>query len=165
MFEPENVGTNYLDISGNRFQTIDRKHVHVKDRRYWIGRRTQDIFYSLLGLVVLWPFFLLVALVIYIDDSHDSPIFTQSRIGRDGKPFKLYKFRCMYVDAEDRLAGLMEQNEMDGPVFKIKNNPRITRIGRLIRRCSIDEFPQLIDILKGDMSIVSPRPELPREVE
>ena len=108
---------------------------------------------------------LIVALVIYIDDPHGSPIFKQIRAGRDGKPFTLYKFRSMYVDAEQRLGELIDENEMDGPAFKIKNDPRITRVGKFIRRTSIDELPQLLNILKGDMSIVGPRPALPREVE
>lgn len=154
-----------LDESPKPLQTINRKRVLAKGHRYWIGRRTQDIFFSALALLVLWPFLLLVAVVIYIDDPHGSPIFTQTRIGRDGREFKLYKFRSMYVDAEDRLSGLMGQNEMDGPAFKIKDDPRITRVGHIIRRCSIDELPQLLNIIKGDMSIVGPRPALPREVE
>lgn len=154
-----------LNDSPKPLQTIDRKHVLIKGHRYWIGRRIQDIIFSALALLVLWPLLVLVAVVIYIDDPHGSPIFTQTRIGRDGKQFKLYKFRSMYMDAEDRLSGLMEQNEMDGPVFKIKDDPRITRVGHIIRRCSIDELPQLLNIIKGDMSIVGPRPALPREVE
>ena len=108
---------------------------------------------------------LLIALAIYIDDPHGSPIFTQIRCGRDGKPFKFYKFRSMCVDAEDKLAALLENNEMDGPAFKIKDDPRITKIGRMIRKTSLDELPQLWNIFKGDMSIVGPRPALPREVE
>lgn len=115
-------------------------------------------------MLVLWPFLLLVVLIIYLDDPHGSPLFSQTRIGRDGKTFRLYKFRSMYMNAEEKLSGLMEQNEMDGPVFKMKDDPRITRVGHIIRRCSIDELPQLINILKGDMSIVGPRPALPREV-
>ncbi|MCD8380909.1 MAG: sugar transferase [Lachnospiraceae bacterium] len=144
---------------------MNRKRVLKKGHRYWIGRRAQDIFFSALALFVLWPLLALVALIIYLDDPHGSPIFTQTRIGRDGKEFKLYKFRSMYMNAEEKLAGLMDQNEMDGPVFKIKDDPRITRVGHIIRRCSIDELPQLLNILKGDMSIVGPRPALPREVE
>ena len=144
---------------------LDRESVLYKGRRYWILRRAQDIFFSLLALLVLWPLMLVVALVIYIDDPHGSPIFSQTRVGRDGKEFKFYKFRSMYVNAEAHLDELMEQNEMDGPVFKIKNDPRVTRVGRFLRKTSIDELPQLVNILKGDMSIVGPRPALPREVE
>jgi lipopolysaccharide/colanic/teichoic acid biosynthesis glycosyltransferase len=114
---------------------------------------------------VLSPILLVTAICIYIDDPNASPIFSQIRCGRDGKSFKMYKFRSMYADAEERLDGLLEQNEMDGPAFKIKDDPRITRVGHFIRRTSIDELPQLWNILKGDMSIVGPRPALPREVE
>jgi lipopolysaccharide/colanic/teichoic acid biosynthesis glycosyltransferase len=125
----------------------------------------QDVFFSALALVVLSPILLVTAICIYIDDPNASPIFSQIRCGRDGKSFKMYKFRSMYADAEERLDGLLEQNEMDGPAFKIKDDPRITRVGHFIRRTSIDELPQLWNILKGDMSIVGPRPALPREVE
>ena len=93
------------------------------------------------------------------------PIFSQERVGRNGKLFRLYKFRSMCPNAEAKLDELLEQNEMDGPVFKIKDDPRITRVGKFIRKTSLDELPQLWNILKGDMSIVGPRPALPREVE
>jgi lipopolysaccharide/colanic/teichoic acid biosynthesis glycosyltransferase len=142
------------------------KEEHVQSRKlYWFMRRAQDILFSAMALVVLSPLFLITAIVIYLDDPHASPIFSQLRCGRDGKLFRMYKFRSMYANAEARLEELMEQNEMDGPVFKIKNDPRITRVGRFIRATSIDELPQLWNILKGEMSIVGPRPALPREVE
>ena len=105
------------------------------------------------------------AIAIVVDDPSAGPIFSQERIGRNGKPFKFYKFRSMCPNAEAKLDDLLDQNEMDGPVFKIKDDPRITRVGRFIRKTSIDELPQLWNILKGDMSIVGPRPALPREVE
>ena len=108
---------------------------------------------------------LLLALVIYIDSPGASPFFVQERIGLNGKPFRFIKFRSMVPDAEKKLHALLDKNEMDGPVFKIRRDPRITRVGSFIRRCSIDELPQLINILKGDMSIVGPRPALPREVK
>lgn len=108
---------------------------------------------------------LITALAIIIDDPKGSPIFLQERIGRNGKKFKMFKFRSMVVDAEDKLDNLLKSNEMDGPVFKIAKDPRITRVGRFIRKTGIDELPQLFNIIKGDMSIVGPRPALPREVE
>lgn len=144
---------------------LNRKEVLHSKRVYWFFKRCQDIILSALALVVLSPLLIITALAIFIDDPHGSPIFTQTRIGRDGKPFKFYKFRSMCVNAESLLAGLMDRNEMDGPVFKIKDDPRVTRVGRFIRKTSIDELPQLWNILKGDMSIVGPRPPLPREVE
>ena len=143
---------------------LDRKEVLDSKRLYCTIRRGQDIFFSLLALIVLAIPMLIVALVIWIDSPGASPIFSQDRVGRDGKIFKFYKFRSMVPNAEAKLHEVLEQNEMDGPVFKMKNDPRITRVGRFIRKTSIDELPQLINILKGDMSIVGPRPALPREV-
>ena len=145
--------------------TIGRKMNLRSHRLYWVGRRAQDIFFSTLALIVLSPVLLITAIAIVIDDPGGSPIFTQDRVGRNGKLFKLFKFRSMCVDAEAELETLLSQNEMDGPVFKIKDDPRITRVGKFIRKTSIDELPQLWNILKGDMSIVGPRPALPREVE
>lgn len=146
-------------------EQLDRKEQLQSKRRYWVLRRAQDIVFSSIALVVLSPVMLLVALAVYIDDPKGSPIFSQIRCGRNGKPFKFYKFRSMCVDAEAKLDQLLEQNEMDGPAFKIKDDPRITRVGKFIRKTSLDELPQLFNILKGDMSIVGPRPPLPREVE
>ena len=128
-------------------------------------RRAQDVVLSIAALAVLWPAMLLVALVIMIDSPGAGPIFSQTRIGRDGKPFTFYKFRSMCPDAEQKLEKLLPENEMDGPVFKIKDDPRITRVGRFLRRSSIDELPQLWNVLRGDMSLVGPRPGIPREVE
>ena len=144
---------------------LDRDTVLKKDCCYWRWRRIQDVVLSVLALSVLWLPMLLMALIIVIDSPGASPIFAQTRIGRDGKPFTLYKFRSMRPHAEKELAELLPYNEMDGPVFKIKNDPRITRVGRFIRRSSIDELPQLFNVLRGDMSIVGPRPGTPREVE
>ena len=144
---------------------LDRKEqLHTK-KGYWAVRRAQDIFFSALALLILWPVMLITAIVIYVDDPHGSPVFSQVRCGRDGRLFKMYKFRSMYVDAEERLNELLKENEMDGPAFKMKDDPRITRVGSFIRKTGLDELPQLWNILKGDMSIVGPRPALPREVE
>ena len=157
--------TNSAIEDKEQLVVLDRKQqLHTK-RGYWILRRGQDILFSLTALLILWPVMLIVALVIFIDDPHGSPFFGQIRCGRDGKLFKMYKFRSMFVDAEERLKDLLKDNEMDGPAFKMKDDPRITRVGRFIRATSLDELPQLINILKGDMSIVGPRPALPREVE
>lgn len=144
---------------------IDRKRLLRQDRSYWYVRRAQDIILSLLAIGLLWIPMLLVALIIWIDSPGASPVFKQKRIGRNGKPFSFLKFRSMCPDAEKQLEKLLQFNEMDGPVFKMKDDPRITRVGRFIRKTSIDELPQLINILCGDMSIVGPRPALPREVE
>lgn len=144
---------------------IDRNQALHSKKLYWIVRRTQDVFFSALALVLLSPILAAIALVIWIDSPGASPIFAQERVGRDGKVFRFLKFRSMVPNAEAKLNELLDQNEMDGPVFKMKNDPRITRVGRFIRRTSIDELPQLYNVLRGDMSIVGPRPALPREVE
>ena len=152
---------------GTRHETplLDRETVLQQYKNYWRWRRLQDIVLSVLVLLVLWPFLLLVAMIIVIDSPGASPIFSQTRVGRDGKPFTFYKFRSMKPNAEAELEALLEQNEMEGPAFKIKKDPRITRVGSFIRKTSIDELPQLWNVLRGDMSIVGPRPPLPREVE
>lgn len=143
---------------------LDRDAVLHDHKKYWFLRRLQDIVLSVLGIVSLWPIMLIVAIVIVIDSPGASPIFKQIRVGRDGKEFTFYKFRSMRPNAEAELDSLIPQNEMQGPVFKIKNDPRITKVGRFLRKTSIDELPQLWNVLKGDMSIVGPRPGLPREV-
>ena len=144
---------------------LDRETVLHNGRKYWFLRRLQDVLLSGLALLVLWPLLVLVAIIIVIDSPGAGPIFSQKRVGRDGKEFMFYKFRSMCPNAEAKLESLLDQNEMEGPVFKIKEDPRITRVGKFIRRTSIDELPQLWNVLKGDMSIVGPRPALPREVE
>lgn len=145
--------------------SIDREKTLRSHRRYWVLRRAQDIVFSLLALILLAPLALLISLAIVLDSPGDGAIFRQRRVGRDGKLFWLYKFRTMCPDAEEQLNELLSQNQMDGPVFKIKDDPRITRVGRFLRKTSLDELPQLLNVLRGDMSIVGPRPALPREVE
>lgn len=144
---------------------FDRDKILERDRKYWVIRRISDVVLSLVGVLVLWPLMLLVAVLIVIDSPGAGPVFAQTRIGRDGKPFVFYKFRSMCPNAEGKLTELLPYNEMEGPAFKIRNDPRITRLGRILRKTSIDELPQLWNVLKGDMSIVGPRPGLPREVE
>lgn len=144
---------------------VSRQYVLHSHRAYWAIKRAQDVFFSAIAIVILSPVMLITMLAILIDDPHGSPIYVQDRVGRDGKIFRFYKFRSMYKNADQMLDLLMDENEMDGPVFKIKHDPRITRVGQFIRKTCIDELPQLFNILKGDMSIVGPRPALPREVE
>lgn len=115
-----------------------------------------------LGLLVLSPLLLIIALAIRLD-SHGPAAFSQVRTGRDGRPFRMYKFRSMVVDAESRLGDLLDRNEAAGPLFKIAQDPRITRLGRFLRRSSLDELLQLINVAKGEMSFVGPRPALPSE--
>jgi len=132
---------------------------------YDFFKRCFDIVLALVALLILIVPLLIIALVIVIDSPGASPIFVQKRVGKDGKVFNFYKFRSMVPNAESMLSTLLDKNEMSGPVFKIKEDPRITRIGKFIRSCSIDELPQLVNILKGDMSFVGPRPAIVREVE
>lgn len=124
---------------------------------YRFFKRIGDITLSTAALVVLSPIFLLVALMIKLEDGGNT-IYVQERNGINGKVFRMYKFRSMCMNAEEIHKDLLEQNELDGPAFKMKNDPRITKIGKFIRKTSIDELPQLINIIKGDMSIVGPRP-------
>ena len=131
---------------------------------YLFFKRAMDIIGSLCGIILLSPLLIIVALAIKIEDPKGSIFFSQQRCGKDNKFFPMYKFRSMVSNAEELLEELMEHNEMDGPVFKIKDDPRITRVGKFIRKTSIDELPQLFNILRGDMSIVGPRPAIPHEV-
>lgn len=140
--------------------SIDREKTLRSHRCYWVLRRAQDIVFSLLALILLAPLALLISLAIVLDSPGDGAIFRQRRVGRDGKLFWLYKFRTMCPDAEEQLNELLSQNQMDGPVFKIKGDPRITRVGRFLRKTSLDELPQLWNILVGDMAVIGPRPAL-----
>ena len=132
---------------------------------YLVFKRMTDFVLALVGLILLSPVFLIVALLIKWDDPKGTVFFGQNRVGKDGELFKMYKFRSMYVDAEERLASLLKHNEVSGAMFKMKEDPRVTKIGACIRKCSIDELPQLFNVLMGDMSLVGPRPALIREVD
>jgi exopolysaccharide biosynthesis polyprenyl glycosylphosphotransferase len=127
-------------------------------------KRVMDVSISIVGLVLLSPLLALIAIAIKLD-SPGPVIFRQPRVGRGGTAFTCFKFRSMYVDAEARMAALRDQNEATGPLFKMRNDPRRTRVGRLLRRMSMDEFPQLWNVLIGDMSMIGPRPPLPSEVQ
>ncbi len=132
-------------------------------RHYLFIKRVFDIIVSLLAIILLLPLFLVVAVVIKLD-SRGPVLFIQERNGHRGKQFKMYKFRSMVEDAECNICMLEDKNEASGYMFKIKKDPRITHIGKIIRKTSIDELPQLLNVLKGEMSIVGPRPPIPREV-
>lgn len=135
-----------------------------KSTVYFVVKRLADIFLSVLGIIFLSPIMLITAIAIKIE-SEGPVIFSQQRVGKNGKLFKMYKFRSMIADAEKLKEKLMDQNEMSGPMFKMTDDPRITRVGKIIRKTSIDELPQLFNVIKGDMSLVGPRPNLPSEVE
>ena len=141
---------------------LDRENIN-KRYIYHFFKRVFDFFASLVGLILLSPLLLYIAFRIHKEDR--GPVFySQTRVGKDGKEFEMYKFRSMIVDADKKLAELKSQNEVEGPMFKMKEDPRITKIGKFIRKHSFDELPQLLNVLKGDMSLVGPRPPLPSEV-
>lgn len=136
---------------------------YERSKSYYIIKRIIDVAGALTGLILLSPVMLITAAAVKIT-SKGPVFFVQERVGKRGKIFRMYKFRSMVEDAENHLAELKNQNEMSGPMFKIKDDPRVTKIGKFIRKTSIDELPQLFNIIKGDMSLVGPRPNLPREV-
>lgn len=151
--------------AGNTRRSLRLKAWKFTVRSTYVVKRIIDILGSLAGMVILSPLFLGIALAIRLT-SPGPVIFSQIRVGRYGRHFKFYKFRSMYQDAEERKASLLAKNESkDGVIFKMKDDPRITKVGRFIRRASIDELPQLWNVFIGDMSLVGPRPPVPKEVE
>ncbi len=156
-----NVGaTGSTEMNRNNMREV----YETKNKVYLGIKRFFDIVLSTIALVCLSPVFLVTAIAIKIEDN--GPVFfVQPRAGKDMKPFKMYKFRSMYVNADAKLQELLKENEQTGHAFKIKNDPRITKVGKFIRKVSIDELPQLLNIIKGDMSIVGPRPILPFQME
>jgi exopolysaccharide biosynthesis polyprenyl glycosylphosphotransferase len=164
------VGTGLLDVAPARTAAVsvgDLHLVQLRESSAAPGRRAKaaaERCAAALALVLLAPALAVVALAIRLD-SPGSPVFRQVRVGRDGREFTMYKFRTMTVDAEDVRADLVERNESDGAVlFKIRQDPRITRVGAFLRRYSVDELPQLLNVVRGDMALVGPRPALPGEV-
>lgn len=139
-------------------EEIESKHI------YFFLKRIIDVLGSCVGLLALLPLFMIVAYKIKKEDPEGPIFFSQERVGKNGKIFKMYKFRSMCIDAEEKLEHLLQHNEIDGAMFKMKEDPRVTKIGKFIRKTSIDELPQLVNVLKGQMSLVGPRPPLLREV-
>jgi len=131
---------------------------------YLITKRCFDFTASLIGLILLSGIFLVLAVLIKIDDPHGKVFYSQTRLGKNGKNFQMWKFRSMVAGADKMVDKLLKKNDVEGAMFKIKDDPRITRVGRVIRKYSLDELPQLYNVLRGDMSLVGPRPPLPREV-
>lgn len=138
-------------------------NVSFKLRMFLFLKRAFDLFCATIAFIILLPIFLIVIITIKLD-SKGPAIYHQERVGKNGKLFKIYKFRSMCQNADELKEQLLKLNERDGPVFKITNDPRVTRVGKFLRRSSMDELPQLINIIRGDMSIVGPRPALPNEV-
>ena len=155
-------------LQGDECMQFSTSYVHpdfpVCQVKYAFAKRLFDITFSALILLLFWPFMLLIAVLIKLT-SPGPVIFKQPRVGRGGRHFTCYKFRSMCVDAEIKQKELAHLNEVDGPVFKIKRDPRITPIGALLRKLSIDELPQFVNVIRGEMSVVGPRPPLPCEVE
>lgn len=135
-----------------------------QNRLYLFMKRLMDMFGALCGIILLSLVFILVAILIKLEDPKGPVFFKQIRVGKNGKEFGMYKFRSMVTDAEEQLKDLLQHNEVSGAMFKMKEDPRVTKIGKFIRKTSIDELPQLLNVLKGEMSLVGPRPPLPREV-
>lgn len=149
----------------NSEEVLFKEQLETEDSRigYCFLKRTMDVVCSSIGLIILSPIFLVTAILIRIE-SEGKSIFSQERVGKNGKKFRMYKFRSMVVNAEELKDKLSVKNEMSGPMFKMKEDPRVTKVGRFIRKTSIDELPQLVNVLKGEMSLVGPRPSLPKEV-
>lgn len=152
---------DFLDLREKENETV---HIESNES-YEICKRVFDIFVSLVALLILFVPSLIIMAIIWIDSPGASPIYSQDRVGKNGKIFRFYKFRSMNPEADKKLDSLLDANEMEGPAFKIKEDPRITKFGKFLRRTGIDEIPQFFNVLKGDMSVVGPRPPLPREVE
>ncbi len=166
--EPPHTEEAYIEEASAEEETAsaaETPKITVKAKPiYRFFKRLFDIVASFLGLVILLIPLIIISIIIVIDSPKAPPIYVQERVGKGGKRFKFYKFRTMVPDADKMLDSLLDKNEMQGPAFKMRNDPRITRVGHFFRKTSIDELPQLWNILKGDMSIVGPRPPLPREV-
>jgi len=164
------LGTGIAGIDARRLRALPLAYepfFHVEApvlaRVQLVVKHAFDLFFSGLAMVILSPVFLAVAVAIKLDDG-GPVLFKQTRVGRSGKTFAVYKFRSMSTDADKQLAALRRDNERNGPLFKMERDPRVTRIGKILRDSSLDELPQLINVLRGEMSLVGPRPALPSEV-
>ncbi len=144
--------------------SVSKPLTAYEKKSYIMLKRLIDMFGALIGLMFTSILFLLVGIAIKLEDPKGPVFFSQIRVGKNGQEFKMYKFRSMVTDAEAKLEKLLKYNETTGAMFKMKEDPRVTNIGRFIRKTSIDELPQLFNVLKGDMSLVGPRPPLVREV-
>lgn len=143
---------------------LNRKKLNHKYGYHFVARLV-DIVGSIIGLILLSPLFVIVAFFIKKEDPEGTVFYSQIRVGKDSSRFRMYKFRSMCVNADAKLTELLQYNEVEGAMFKIKNDPRVTKIGKFIRKTSIDELPQLWNVVKGEMSLVGPRPPLEREVK
>ena len=160
-----NFSSSNQQIQINKYINSSESIVELtENKKYLALKRILDISLSIIGITLLMPLFTLLAIVIKIEDPKGKVFFRQNRVGLNGKEFSMYKFRSMVSNAEDLIKELESQNEASGAMFKMKHDPRVTKIGYFIRKTSIDELPQLWNVLIGEMSLVGPRPPLPREV-
>lgn len=157
-------GVNLETASGHRGEQDEQVNLDGLTVTYIFTKRCFDFTASLLGLILLSGVFLVIAILIKVDDPHGKVFYSQTRLGKAGRTFQMWKFRSMVVGADKLVDKLLKKNDVEGAMFKIKNDPRITRVGRVLRKYSLDELPQLYNVLRGDMSLVGPRPPLPREV-
>lgn len=151
-----------MDLLESKAVSLNKKKIKSRFMYHSI-KRVFDFIAAICGVIILSPAMLVIAILIKAED-HGPVFYKQVRVGKNGKTFKMYKFRSMFVNADKMLAKLKEQNDVEGPMFKMKDDPRITKVGHFIRKHSLDELPQFLNVIKGDMSLVGPRPPLPSEV-
>lgn len=150
--------------SDRRQKELEQVDLRGLTPAYLLGKRCFDVIASSVSLVCLSGVFLIIALLIKLGDPHEKVLYSQTRIGKNGRKFQMWKFRSMIANADKMVDKLLSENDVTGAMFKIKGDPRITPVGRVLRKYSLDELPQLYNVLRGDMSLVGPRPPLPREV-
>lgn len=163
MKESRKVEVGEKSINNVKINQLDQNSIDSRVM-YRLWKRIFDFIASLTALIILSPIFLIIAIAIKVDDPHGGVFYSQKRVGRNGHLFEMFKFRSMQSDADQRLNELLKYNEIEGAMFKMKDDPRITRVGHFIRKYSLDELPQLFNVLLGSMALVGPRPPLQREV-
>ena len=151
-----------MDLLESKAVSLNKKQIKSRFMYHSI-KRIFDFMAAICGVIILSPVMLVIAILIKVED-HGPVFYKYVRVGKNGKTFKMYKFRSMFVNADQMLAKLKEQNDVEGPMFKMRDDPRVTKIGHFIRKHSLDELPQFLNVIKGDMSLVGPRPPLPSEV-
>ncbi|MCU4692710.1 sugar transferase [Limosilactobacillus reuteri] len=151
-----------MDLLESKAVSLNKEQIKSRFMYHSI-KRIFDFMAAICGVIILSPVMLVIAILIKVED-HGPFFYKQVRVGKNGKKFKMYKFRSMFVNADQMLSKLKEQNDVEGPMFKMKDDPRITKVGHFIRKHSLDELPQFLNVIKGDMSLVGPRPPLPSEV-
>ncbi|UNL36204.1 sugar transferase [Limosilactobacillus reuteri] len=151
-----------MDLLESKAVSLNKKQIKSRFMYHSI-KRVFDFIAAICGVIILSPVMLVIAIFIKAED-HGPVFYKQVRVGKNGKKFKMYKFRSMFVNADKMLSKLKEQNDVEGPMFKMKDDPRITKVGHFIRKHSLDELPQFLNVIKGDMSLVGPRPPLSLEV-